>query len=177
MFVRRRKGEANPEVELPITPMLDMSFQLLFFFVAGYNPRPVEGHMELAMPSEKAAVSAKDPLDIDPTKPADPVEDLDISSEVTIVVRTQHAGDNNVGKISDIRVQQLSNPEGETLPNLDKLLEYLTKLRKELSNKETIKIQGDSHLKWAYMVQVMDVCRKAGFQNISFAAPPELAAG
>jgi biopolymer transport protein ExbD len=172
MSLRRHKGAGNPEVELPITPMLDMAFQLLFFFVAGYNPRPVEGHMELALPSDKAAVSQKDPLDIDPTKLVEPKEDIDVSSEVMIVVRTQHSGDDTVGRISDIRVQQLSDPEGKSLSaDLEKLLDYLKELRKGLGDKEAIKIQGDKNLKWANMVRVMDVCRKAGFLNISFAPP------
>src|SRR5207245_2732815 len=40
---RRRKGDAHPEVELPITPMLDMAFQLLVFFIITYHPPVGEG--------------------------------------------------------------------------------------------------------------------------------------
>jgi biopolymer transport protein ExbD len=53
MLRRRRAGEPGPEVTLPITPMLDMSFQLLFFFMATFNPTDPEGAQILAMAMEK----------------------------------------------------------------------------------------------------------------------------
>ncbi len=39
MFRSKRKRE---EVEIPITPMLDMAFQLLTFFVLTFKPVPTE---------------------------------------------------------------------------------------------------------------------------------------
>jgi len=38
--VRRSK---QVEVEVQITPMLDMAFQLLTFFILTYRPAPTEG--------------------------------------------------------------------------------------------------------------------------------------
>ena len=37
--------------ELPITPMLDMAFQLLTFFIMTYRPSALEGHMDLTLPA------------------------------------------------------------------------------------------------------------------------------
>src|SRR4051794_8361060 len=56
---RRRGGEPGPEVTLPITPMLDMSFQLLFFFMATFNPTDPEGAQVLAMAREKKSEDKK----------------------------------------------------------------------------------------------------------------------
>ena len=39
----RRKSENHEEVELPITPMLDMAFQMLFYFVITFKPATGEG--------------------------------------------------------------------------------------------------------------------------------------
>ncbi len=37
---RKRKDETPVDVTLPITPMLDMSFQLLSFFILTFHPMP-----------------------------------------------------------------------------------------------------------------------------------------
>src|SRR5258708_5246622 len=36
--------------EIPITPMLDMSFQLLLFLIPFFKPMPLEGQMALTLP-------------------------------------------------------------------------------------------------------------------------------
>ena len=41
-MIRRRKPHEVAEVELPITPMLDMAFQLLVFFIFTYHPSSLE---------------------------------------------------------------------------------------------------------------------------------------
>jgi len=46
MLGTRISAPVNPE--LPITPMLDMSFQLLAFFIFTFRPAPVEGQFSLA---------------------------------------------------------------------------------------------------------------------------------
>ena len=40
MMKRKKKKPDYVEPDLPITPMLDMSFQLLAFFVMTFNPTP-----------------------------------------------------------------------------------------------------------------------------------------
>jgi biopolymer transport protein ExbD len=79
----------------------------------------------------------------------------------------------NDGAISEIKVQDRVNIDGQILANLQALGDYLKKQRAGLSNQEGIKIQADSRLKWAAVVQVADVCRQAGFVNVSFAPPPD----
>ena len=60
MHGRRKKPEADSKVVLPITPMLDMTFQLLFFFIINFHPADLEGQMDMALPSEQVT-RAKDP--------------------------------------------------------------------------------------------------------------------
>jgi len=53
---RKSKGE---EVEVPITPMLDMAFQLLTFFVLTYRPAPQEGQFVMSLlPAQPATAMA-----------------------------------------------------------------------------------------------------------------------
>lgn len=166
----RRKSEAGPEPNLPVTPMLDMAFQLLAFFVMTYHPSDLEGQMELSLPSE-AITQAKDQQQVDPTAaPED--KPLELPTNVTVIVRTQHDNVNN-GLISDLSYQDDAglHPVGNSL---DKLREELTALSATVENKENIKIQADAKLKWEEVINVMDVCQQTGFKNISFVPPPGL---
>jgi biopolymer transport protein ExbD len=43
------------EVEVPITPMLDMAFQLLTFFILTYRPAPTEGQFSMNLLPAQAA--------------------------------------------------------------------------------------------------------------------------
>ena len=51
MSGKHRRAEAdNVEPDLPITPMLDMSFQLMAFFLLTFRPMPLEAQIALALP-------------------------------------------------------------------------------------------------------------------------------
>jgi biopolymer transport protein ExbD len=164
----RRKTEAGPEPTLPITPMLDMAFQLLAFFVMTYHPSDLEGQMELSLPSE-AIAQAQDKEDIKPDAPVDKDQDLKLAANVTVIIRTQR--DNvNAGLISGISLQDDAGTSA--VDTLDKLLAELKARRGLVENKENIKIQADNKLKWEEVISVMDVCQQAGFKNISFVPPP-----
>jgi biopolymer transport protein ExbD len=164
----RRKTESGPEPNLPVTPMLDMAFQLLAFFVMTYHPSDLEGQMELSLPSE-AISQAQDKEDVKPDAPVDKDQDLKLAANITVVVRTQR--DNvNTGLISGIALQDDSGTSA--VDTLDKLREELKSRRANVENKENIKIQADSKLKWEEVISVMDACQQAGFKNISFVPPP-----
>jgi biopolymer transport protein ExbD len=58
------------EPDLPITPMLDMSFQLLAFFIMTFKPAPTEGQLMLALPKEEGGDSSTSAPSLpDPNKP------------------------------------------------------------------------------------------------------------
>jgi biopolymer transport protein ExbD len=163
----RRKQEAGPEPNLPITPMLDMAFQLLAFFVMTYHPSDLEGQMDLSLPSENITQAKKqDEVQAD-AKP-DPNQALELPANLTVIIRTQMDNVNN-GRISALTLQDDAGPH--QIDNLDKLATELEERSKTVENKENIKIQADGRLKWEAVVQVMDVCQQAGFKNISFVQP------
>ena len=164
----RRKTDAGPEPTLPITPMLDMAFQLLAFFVMTYHPSDLEGQMDLSLPSE-AITRAEKKEDIDPNAKPDP-KPLELPANLTVLVRTQQDGSNN-GQISALTLQDEAGPQ--PVDNLAKLKDELKKRQETVENKENIKIQADGKLKWESVIQVMDVCQQAGFKNISFVPPPD----
>jgi biopolymer transport protein ExbD len=163
----RRKPEAGPEPNLPVTPMLDMAFQLLAFFVMTYHPSDLEGQMDLSLPSENIT-QAKKQEDINMEAKPDPNKALELPANLTVIVRTQMDNVNN-GRISALTLQD--DAGGHPVDNLDALATELKERSKTVENKENIKIQADSKLKWESVIQVMDVCQQAGFKNISFVPP------
>lgn len=179
MGIASRRGTGDTKVDVPITPMLDMTFQLLFFFVLNYNPSAMEGQMDLSLPTPKDMVKNASKPEKPSEMPGDE-EPPEEPPEVTVVVKTQHDGRSD-GVISQVSI--LSNA-GETpvpTPNgkLDQLVDQLKKMRDDpaLINKKDVKLQGDSRLKWEAIVRVRDACQQAGFTNASFAPPPDLGLG
>ena len=166
----QKQAHRPTSVDMPITPMLDMTFQLLFFFILNYSPPTNEGEINYNLPPPDAT---QGPAAEKPDPSGAEQDDLELKSQVTVLVRTQHDGIND-GVISEIRVQEGTSGETPIQTHdgkLDELITYLKKIRPGLVNQEDLFIQGDSRLKWSGMVNVMDACRKAGFGNVGFKAP------
>jgi biopolymer transport protein ExbD len=164
----RAKPDPALEVELPITPMLDLAFQVLLFFIMTYHPSQLEGQMDLTLP-DAAQAKAASPAEARPDQSA-PGE-LELPSEITVLVKTQHDGVHD-GGISQISVQERQGTKD--FPGLEELRKYLAEARSGLGNQNDIKIQADSALRYAFVMQIMDMCTRAGFRNVSFGPPPDL---
>ena len=55
-MARKRKPEESPEPELPMTPMIDIVFQLLVYFLVTIKPIDVLAHLDVSRPGpEKKA--------------------------------------------------------------------------------------------------------------------------
>lgn len=165
----RRMPPGDSKVTLPITPMLDMTFQLLFFFIINFHPADLEGQLDLALPSEDVK-AAHEQKEVDKKAAPEKDPELEFPSDLTVKVRTQQT-ENSQGGISAIFVRNLEGKE-EPVHDLAGLKKYLEEKRAVLTNKEAIKVLGDSKLRLKYVLKVMDVCRQAGFQHVSF-VPPE----
>ena len=151
---------------LPITPMLDMSFQLLFFFIATFHlPTGMEGQMTLA-------VQGLGPCFGDPP-PRQAGGLVDLQSPVTIALKADTVGQSADG-VSALTLMQRS---GEThLPystDLKELRQCLVDVSQKAGAGPSIKVQGDARVKWRGVVKVMDACRAAGFEDIAFAQPDD----
>jgi biopolymer transport protein ExbD len=170
MARRSRVAQGASRVEVAVTPMLDMTFQLLFFFILNYHPSALEGQMSMALPNDKQEAKAEKLEDV--KTGSDPQDDT-LPADLTVKVKTQNDGYNN-GTISQLSVVSRDGPKD--VKDLDALKSYLESVKESLTNKEDIKIEGDSRLAWGEVVRVMDVCTKAGFRP-GFAPPPDRGVG
>src|SRR4051794_8833866 len=165
-MARRNRSDPPSEVMLNITPMLDLTFQLLFFFIVNYHPSALEGQMDMALPvhSENKAQTP------DQVQEINPATMQELPADLTVLLKTQNGGE-QTGMITQIIVRDRAGDTNITVDDKFEALEkYLAKAKEGLTNKEDIKIEGDSRLKWYYIVKVMDVCKKAGFK-IGFGPP------
>jgi biopolymer transport protein ExbD len=171
---RRGFGGGNTEVTLPITPMLDMTFQLLFLFIASYHaPVGLEGQMDLSLPSDTAKPKAADIRDVDPTVTSAPETLPDLKDDITIIVQTQSGGGQQSDSISRMTVRTRADDPVDYDPKLEALEKKLREIVEKDGPKQTVRIQGDSELKCQGLMKVMDACRRAGLQDIGFTAPPD----
>ncbi len=174
MAHRRLFGGVESEVSLPITPMLDMAFQLLAFFVFTFNPSALEeGAIDLNLPAtgmEKAAA---------PDQVKAPDSDTELPKDVDVTVRVTTPL-NSPGDINQIMVEY-QRPAAKVVIPGDTPSEMVENLRKHLSekhgtlqNQDDIKIEADAKLKNGPLLRVVDACtlKGAGFKKVSFAPPP-----
>src|SRR5262245_28589242 len=133
---RHRGDDSPPEVTLPITPMLDMAFQLLFFFVATFQP-PVEREGQIGLVAlSTTAVAAKKPSDV--ANPESNREDVDDKADLTVAIRGHKDPDSKdtFGRLNGITVVSTSGSEemsGQTAEDMLKSLR--ARLRKALQDK------------------------------------------
>jgi biopolymer transport protein ExbD len=172
MFRRKEQDEHAPKPAVPVTPMLDMAFQLLSFFIFTFHgDAQYEVEMDLALPQDTSG-RATDVNDVDMKKMAEKLPDLeDLNDVPTITAATQNDGTNN-GKISALTVQDRTgaNRSASSVGELEKLLK--DEFPATDSN-GVIKVRGDPRLKWYAVLQVMDACHRAGYTRVGFAAPLE----
>jgi len=183
---KHRKEEIPTEVTLPITPMLDMAFQMLFFFIATFNPVAAsEGQMDLSLPA-KSEAAAPDPKDVRTRGESHKVE-VDIPTDVTISLRGLQVL-KYAGEVSSITVTTTAGPQllkgadkKEREAELHKQLKQLkasrpkedTEAKKKVPN---ARLEAEINIRWSEVVKIMDICYEEGFQ-VSFSKPLHPGAG
>ena len=156
----RRNPAPDGKIVLPITPMLDMVFQLLFFFIMNFNPADLEGQIEAALPAQDQVVDGRPGA----APPNAPVPAL--PSDLTVEIRTGRDG----GGISALSVR---GADGKSTPiaDLDALAKHLAAERAASNNAEAIKIRADARLSVENLMKVIDTCKGAGFISTALVSP------
>jgi len=187
---KRAKIEGSPGVQLSliITPMLDMSFQILAFFIMTYHPSALEGHIPGSLtPPENPAIKGKDPTV--PTDPPLSVDEKDLMPEldgaITVQVKSVVKGQEDamkkrVGDPAQIFLRGSIDTAPELLERSDvvefpKALEMLEARLKQMGggkgSKTNLKIAADGGLRYQYVLQVYDAAKRAGYEKIHFVPP------
>jgi biopolymer transport protein ExbD len=176
------------QLSLIITPMLDMSFQILAFFIMTYHPSALEGHIPGSLtPPENPAIKGKDP--VAPADPALSTDEKDLNPEldgaITVRVKAVVKGQEDamkrrIGDPGQIFIQGTVDTTPELLERSDvvefpKALEMLEARLKQMGggkgSKANLKIAADGGLRYQYVLQVYDCAKRAGYDKIHFVPP------
>jgi biopolymer transport protein ExbD len=167
---RKKEDEHQPKPQMPVTPMLDMAFQLLSFFILTFHPdAQFEVEMDLALPAKESS-KAQDPSQVDPLVEANPNLDPDELIDVPLIVAKAANDPANAGSINSLSIEHLGNTR--TIHDLGDLFKTLNSDDFRAADfKGAIRVRGDPKLKWSAVVEIVDKCRAAGFTRVGFASP------
>lgn len=169
------------KLDLMITPMLDMAFQILSFFIIFYNPA-LETHFSgrILPPSEVARKGPSKPKDID--KPPPPVDEEPKTKDVIRIIVESIEGGKNEGEPKRILLKRPENPEPDEIAGTNTPFDVgLKKLARELEDikkragetKLQLNLEADGHLRYQYFITIQNVCKDAKFDNLGFPRPTQ----
>jgi biopolymer transport protein ExbD len=180
-------GSGGVNLGIIITPFLDMSFQMLSFFIMIYHPSALEGHIpgNLA-PPENIAKKGEKNVATKEIQESVPEEFLmeDLAGAVQVKVKAVPKGqvegnDRREGTLTQIQVKQASDAAFQVIADIDnEIPQAISLLEKHLkglgAEKGNIKIEGDGELRQMYVMMVYDACKKAGYTKVHFVPPAML---
>jgi biopolymer transport protein ExbD len=152
---KQKKHDAGfVEPDLPITPMLDMSFQLLAFFITTFNPTPSEGHLDMSLPKVEGGQASVD------TPPPSLDEDSD---ELTVTIDAT-----SKGEIGQITIREKNDTAGRPLGADSKNLFDALKARlKDKGKPCKVKLEMADNLIYKLVIKLMDEITRAGYKQVA----------
>jgi biopolymer transport protein ExbD len=146
------------EVEIQVTPMLDMAFQLLTFFILTYHPMPVEGQFAMNL---LPAAPAMD-MNAAPAAETPPAGPVDLPAPVRTLTTTLKAEDG--GALALIQIG-----ENEPMTTLDALRTQVKAIFGSNEQPfEQVLIEVDPRLTYDELMKVIDVFASENVTKISF---------
>ena len=141
-------NRGDTDMDAAMTPMIDVVFLLLVFFVWTASFQIVEQ----ILPSQMSSQVGSEPQNVEQPPPEKDFED--------IVVK--------IGWASNAPVWQLN---GNRLDSLDQLETQLAAIA-DVKNDATIILDPDSVVPLGHVIEAYDSAKLAGFTNVSFAVDP-----
>ena len=162
MHRRRRQHTPNTEPDLPITPMLDMSFQLMAFFILTFRPVPTEGQLSLLLPDINSGAPAAVEK-IDEEKPDSYIATVaptgGVPSDITLVKDGETAG---------VTFKMTSANQGSAMNDFYAALAEIVKKKKaEKSLLPKLELQFAEDVRYQFVIKMLDDAKLAGFEKIS----------
>jgi biopolymer transport protein ExbD len=156
-MARRQHGSADfVEPDLPITPMLDMCFQLMAFFVFTFRPAPTEGQIAMSLPVVDGSGSA--------------IPNITDDKPDAYVVKVEAASNGTIAKISLTKKDDIETRPIDLGVSMDTYQKELTArfaAAKGDKTKSKLTLELANNLLQDYVVQLMDHGFRAGFTNIA----------
>jgi len=146
-------------VQFPVTPMLDMAFQLLAFFVLTFQAPTAETRLDLYLPASPAALpgSAEGRATEAPSRRSD----LDLENDLFIRAEADDLGDLRSLALGETRLADLAD-----------LADRLRRYAKVLGDRPLrVRVVADDRLRYEEAARIVGTCTAAGVSSIRLADP------
>ena len=153
----RRPGTDHVEPDLPITPMLDMSFQLLAFFIMTFKPADTEGQIALTLPKDEGSGRVEDVMPLQADKPA---------HYVVRVTATDRGAIENMTIVEESGVGAAKDLGANVTAYRDEL-KAASAPREGKSRPGKLTLELDGKLLEGHVMQLVDTGIRAGFADIA----------
>ncbi len=177
-FQRRATSSPEGEIVINVVPMLDMTFQLLFFFIITFQPPDgIEAQIPLTLPAPEGKQEASAENKEKPDNDLVPKIETDVIVEIKSLNNPQYPGEMGEVEVSGLTKESIRSGPGKSLDEgkseiLQKLETVMTQLASDLKKDNmSVRLRSDPGVKWERVIQVADVCRKAKFLGIRFEKP------
>ena len=154
---RLRPTADHVEPDLPITPMLDMSFQLLAFFIMTFRPAPLEGQIAMSLPKEEGGASVAGFPTASDDKPVRYIIKVEANEDAGTIKKMTLREADSANEPTDLGVEM-----GGYVDELKKLFEAN---RGRPPAKLTLEIEP--RLIQEYVVALLDHAIRVGFTDIA----------
>lgn len=141
---RQRRGPRRAKMSPPLTPMIDVTFQLLLFFILTMNFRVAEGQIPADLPAQEGQASGL-------SVPLDPIT-------VTLSRSTDPAMP--VVEISRYPVQ---------IGSWTELYQRLDQMREQFTDQVEVIIRPSGDVEWQHVVNAYNQAARAKFKTVAFA--------
>ncbi len=156
MVSKHRSTTDFVEPDLPITPMLDMCFQLMAFFIFTFRPAPTEGQIAMSLPKVEGGANA--------------LPNIDNDQPDAFLVRVEAASNGTIAKITVTKKEDIETRPIDLGADLNAYLKEM-KSRHETArgdkSKAKVSLEIQENLLQEYVVALLDVSLRAGFTNIA----------
>ena len=155
----------DSSIQFPVTPMLDMAFQLLAFFVLTFQSPTTETRLDLYLPVTPVALPGAASGEARTTPPKR--FDLDLEDDLRIRAVADELGDLKSLKLGDA-----------VLADVPALASQLTRYAAVLDGKPLrVRIVADDRLRYEVAARIIGTCNAVGVSSIRLADPASASGG
>lgn len=143
---KRKKGVGGEQMELQLTSMIDVIFQLLIYFIITANFVVDEGVIKATLPGDSAPT--------DSTDPPDPPVNIYLSTSddgVTYTIRVDSTPVDNPADLYNLLAGRVQS--------------------KGMDTDDQVNIHAGGKVRWQHVVNVFNACVRADLEQVGFARP------
>jgi biopolymer transport protein ExbD len=154
--VKFGRGREKDKLELKMTAMIDVVFQLLVFFLVGTKFRVPSGELEAYLPKEGAPTQLK--------------QRDTIVTEIRITLRVRRADDKDAPP--GVLVDDTGAGGGPKPMSMNELRNKLNSMGRDpdIAREVPVIIEAEPHLAYKWVVKTLSIARTAKFEKVNFAA-------